>query len=148
MFRDSRFLRLFSYFHSVTRILKQQVVQKPDCFRFTVHRCSWKQVILKILQYSQENNCVGVSFLKICVKVLYQKEIPTQAFSCKYCEILNPLNTSPTKWSNTLKQFAGNLQTNCLSVFDYFVKLAVKGLRTAFVINTDGCFQPDPIIYF
>ena len=40
----------------------------------------------------------------------------------------NPLNTKPTKWSNTLKQFVGNLTTNCLSVFDHFVKLALKEL--------------------
>ena len=42
---------------------------------------------------------------------------------------LNSLSASPTKWSNTLKQFVGNLPTNCLSVFDHFVKLALKGLR-------------------
>ena len=36
---------------------------------------------------------------------------------------------SPTKWSNTLKQFVGKLPTNCLSVFDHFVILALKGLR-------------------
>ena len=41
---------------------------------------------------------------------------------------INPLTASPTKWSNTLKQFLGNLLTNCLSVFDHFVKLALKGL--------------------
>ena len=33
-----------------------------------------------------------------------------------------------TKWSNTLKQFVGKLPTNCLSVSDHFVKLALKGL--------------------
>ena len=32
-------------------------------------------------------------------------------------------------WSNTLKQFVDKLPTNCLSVFDHFVKLALKGLR-------------------
>ena len=42
---------------------------------------------------------------------------------------LNPLIVNPTKWSNTLKQFIGNLPTNCLSVFDHFVKLALKGLK-------------------
>ena len=42
---------------------------------------------------------------------------------------LNPLSDNPTKWSNTLKQFVGNLPTNCLSVFDNFMKLAVKGLK-------------------
>ena len=42
---------------------------------------------------------------------------------------LNPLSANPTKWSNTLKQFVGNLLMNCLRVFDHFVKLALKGLR-------------------
>ena len=41
---------------------------------------------------------------------------------------INPLSAHPTKWSNTLKQFVGNLRTNCLSVFDHFVILALKGL--------------------
>ena len=41
---------------------------------------------------------------------------------------LNPLSANPTKWSNTLKQFVGNLRMNCLSVFDHFVKFALKGL--------------------
>ena len=35
----------------------------------------------------------------------------------------NPLSVNPKKWSNTR-----NLPTNCLSVFDHFVKLALKGL--------------------
>ena len=41
---------------------------------------------------------------------------------------INPLSASPTKWSNTLKQFVGEQPTNCLSVFDYFVGSALKGL--------------------
>ena len=41
---------------------------------------------------------------------------------------LNPLSANPTKWSNTVKQFVGNLPTNCLNVFDHFMKLALKGL--------------------
>ena len=40
---------------------------------------------------------------------------------------LNPLKASLTKWPSTLKQFVGELPTNCLSVFDHFVKLALKG---------------------
>ena len=40
-----------------------------------------------------------------------------------------PLSASFTKWSNTLKQFVGKLPTNCLSVFDHFVGLALKGLN-------------------
>ena len=42
---------------------------------------------------------------------------------------LNPLSANPTKWPNTLKQFAVKLLTNCLSVFDHFVGLLLKGLR-------------------
>ena len=41
---------------------------------------------------------------------------------------VNPLSANFTKWSNTLKQFVGKLSTNCLSVFDQFVGLALKGL--------------------
>ena len=47
--------------------------------------------------------------------------------------VINPLSANPTKWSNTLKQFVGNLPTNCLSVFDHFVILAVKGLSLLFM---------------
>ena len=43
--------------------------------------------------------------------------------------LLNPLSANITKWSNTLKQFVGKLATNCLSVFDHFVGLAIKRLR-------------------
>ena len=42
----------------------------------------------------------------------------------------NPLNANFTKWSNTFKQIAGNLPTNCLSVFDHFVGLVLKGLKS------------------
>ena len=47
----------------------------------------------------------------------------------KTCCDFNLLSASPTKWSNILKQFVGNLPTNCLSVFDHFVGLALKGLK-------------------
>ena len=45
-----------------------------------------------------------------------------------YCETLKPLSANLTKWSHTLKQFVSNLPTNCLSVFDHFVGLALKRL--------------------
>ena len=44
----------------------------------------------------------------------------------------NPLGDNPTKWSDTLKEFLGNLPTNCLSVFDHFVGLTLKGLKNNF----------------
>ena len=42
---------------------------------------------------------------------------------------LNPLSANQTKWSNTLKQFVGKLPTNCLSVFDHFVRLVLEVLN-------------------
>ena len=42
--------------------------------------------------------------------------------------LLNPLSVKLRKWPNTLKQFFGNLQTNCFSVFGHFVGLALKEL--------------------
>ena len=39
----------------------------------------------------------------------------------------NSLSANITKWSNAFKQFVGKLPTNCLSVFDRFVGLALKG---------------------
>ena len=42
---------------------------------------------------------------------------------------LNPLSAKFIKWSNTLKQIVGKLPTICLSVFDHFSGLALKGLN-------------------
>ena len=43
--------------------------------------------------------------------------------------ILNPLSANFIKWSNTVKQFVGNLPTNCLTVFDHFMGLVLKRLK-------------------
>ena len=42
-----------------------------------------------------------------------------------FLNLFKPLSTNLTKWSNTV------LPTNCLSVFDYFVELALEGLGPA-----------------
>ena len=39
--------------------------------------------------------------------------------------IINPLSAKFIKWSDTLKQFVGKLSTNCFSVIDQFVGLAL-----------------------
>ena len=49
--------------------------------------------------------------------------------------MVNPLYANPTKWSNTLKKFVGNLPTNCLSRFDHYLGLALKGFRYIFYMN-------------
>ena len=58
---------------------------------------------------------------------------------CYWYMLVNPLSINPTKWSNTLKQFVGNLPTNCLSVFDRFVKFMLKGLRRYFFSKVASC---------
>ena len=45
--------------------------------------------------------------------------------------MIGPLSAKFIKWSNTLKQIVGKLPTICLSVFDHFSGLALKGLRIA-----------------
>ena len=45
---------------------------------------------------------------------------------------VNLLSANFRKWSNTLRQFVGNLKTNYLSVFGHFVGLELKGLRFNF----------------
>ena len=45
------------------------------------------------------------------------------------CDYFNPLSANPTKSSNTIKIFVGSLTTNCLSVFDHFVWLALKSFK-------------------
>ena len=59
-------------------------------------------------------------------EIRWVMKAPASHFSCCLC--LNPLSAILTKWSNTLKQFIGNLPTNCLSVFGHFMGLALKVL--------------------
>ena len=58
-----------------------------------------------------------------------------------YTKTLNPLSANPEKWSNTLKQFVGNLPTNCLSVFDHFMNLVLKGLNCICIIVSGKPFH-------
>ena len=69
---------------------------------------------------------------------LYEKlytKLLAQAVNKNTKFMFNPLNANPEKWSKTLKQIVGNLPTICLSVFDHFMNLALKGLR-----KLDVCF--------
>ena len=52
------------------------------------------------------------------------------------------LSANPTKWSNTLKQFVAKLPTSCLSVFDHFAELALKGLRFCYFRSSLYLFFP------
>ena len=54
----------------------------------TVRRCSSKQVILKILQCSQENNRVGISFKKGALKFFIKKGLQHKYFPVNIAKIL------------------------------------------------------------
>ena len=58
---------------------------------------------------------------------------------------IKPLNANPEKWPNTLKQIVGNLPTICLSVFDHFMSLALKGLST---MTYFGVAEIIPVMFF
>ena len=48
---------------------------------------------------------------------------------------VNSLSANSTKCSNTLKYIVDKLPTNCLSVFDHFVKSALKGLSSNSIVQ-------------
>ena len=60
----------------------------------------------------------------------------------------NPSSANFTKCSNTLKQFIGKFQTNCLSVFDHFVGLALKGLIWVISLWTITKYVVGKFLYF
>ena len=95
------------------------------------------QTVLKVSSFKVINQ----RFFLVLTRTYFEEklsvvvsDIPTNLTS-NCLIIFNPLSANPKKWSNTLKQFVGNL-TNCLNVFDHFVKLAIGGL-----MNKSRTFQ-------
>ena len=68
------------------------------------------------------------NFIRDKLQYLFMQVCLLFYFIFFFFRIIKPLSAKITKWSNTLKQFVGNLPTNCLSMFDHFVGLAHKGL--------------------
>ena len=71
-------------------------------------------------------------FWKFSSQLLYRhlwESVRSSIMKFLFYIIIKPLSANFTKWSYTLKQFARNLPTNCLSVFDHFMGLAHKGLK-------------------
>ena len=88
--------------------------------------------------------------LHVCFKCLRKKGFTIFFFSISIIDFIhqllknsvsiksfhvNSLSASFTKWSNTLKQFVAKLPTNCLSVFDNFLGLALKRLIIVMLIS-------------
>ena len=59
-----------------------------------------------------------------------------------YINVNRLYKCSTPRNGETLKQFVGNLLTNCLSVFDHYVGLALKGLNRFFP------FRLFPVYFF
>ena len=74
-----------------------------------------------------QHRCFLVKFLKF-LRIPLFKNICEQLLLYIMLERINPLSANPPKWSNTFEQYVGKLPTSCLSVFDHFVGLALKGL--------------------
>ena len=72
-----------------------------------------------------DRNKNAAKYLKHSLNILIQLWI--------YLPNLNALSANLAKWSNTLKQFVGNLPTNYLSVFDYFEGLTLSVFRFQFL---------------
>ena len=72
-------------------------------------------------------SCVNIPIIQISFMYIL-KTRAIESIKISY----NPLNINPEKWSSTLKQIVGNLPTICLSVFDHFMNLALKGLKSLY----------------
>ena len=95
---------------------------KKWCYRSHIHRKI--KVLVGILECWKPNllNSEG-TYWNWQVVV----ELKGKVTAClRSCTGVNPLSANITKWSNTLKQFVSKLPTNCLSVFNNFVGLALK----------------------
>ena len=69
-------VELWIHYASFASAMPREVFSKISCFA--------------LLQYSQENTCVGISFLtELQKKIFFKKnEAHIQDFSCKNCETL------------------------------------------------------------
>ena len=129
--------RQLSFFIKVTFSEHPQIMtiqkQPPEVFfkkrvlknfaSFTGKHLRWGLHLIKCFQVLSCGICKILrtpNLKNICERLL---------INTYFGNLINPLSTNPTKWSNTLKQFVRIFPTNCLSVFDHFVKLAIKRSR-------------------
>ena len=94
----------------VTQISFKQYPNNTQCLTLWERGCPFDSS-LKLVKRWPSNNWKKYSFWRNCW---------LKAHTIWFAKIINPLSTNPTNWSNT---------TNCLSVFDHFVGLALKGLK-------------------
>ena len=98
-FVNNEFLELL-YFKTLF-ITAQKHIQS----RNSHWRCSMKKVLLEILQNSQENACVRVSFLIKLIK----KETLAQVLSCEFCEISKNTFLTEHIWTTASVRFLSSI---------------------------------------
>ena len=114
--------------------MHKRITSRPLTDRYTLVQNYFQQAVLT-MSFDTSNLHVTRQDTKwivwISLNMRHFSWIYTPLFlsSSDHIFSFNPLGTNFTKWSNTLKQFVGKLPTNCLSVFDHFVGLALKGLK-------------------
>ena len=131
-FKEKNYLNLIISFNFSNKTFMQKGTdQSPfNFFQFWYPKsiCLFKVLLYCLNQLIEDRQTFNNLTKKhYCQRNFYRSSCP-EVF-CKK-GVLNPLTVSFTKWSNTLKQFFGNLPTNFLSVFGHFVGLALKELRT------------------
>ena len=117
-----RLLEITRYWKSSTKIYKPNPFQPSFAFHI--------ETILLICTANQVTRFYMKCNTGLKLVNTFNTNVSTRQKPAKPIQIIsiNPFSANFTKWSNTLKQFVGNLATNCLSVFDHFVGLAFKGL--------------------
>ena len=76
-----------------------------------------------------------IDLLYLYCRIKSDQRISENMSTVTFAVIINPLSANPTKWSNTL---------NCLSVFDHFMVLALKGLRHYYCRDPSSMFAGFP----
>ena len=90
------------------------------------HKPVFKPGAFSLDQFLSNTNKISLSFdEKYEVRDVFPDKSKTVDKVSHEGLLSNPLSANPAKWSNTLKQFVGNLSTNCLSVSDHFMNLAM-----------------------
>ena len=97
--------------------------RKNKLERFLPVQKSTIEILMRSVNNSVNNENTRTTTLKSGVFTVIFEQI-------LHCSLLFlfPSRANPTKWSNTLIQFVGNLPTNCVSVCDHFVRLALTSL--------------------
>ena len=116
------FIFCFDYIISHVHIEKKNFLKKKKEKETVVHRCSSKQVFLKISQISRESNCVGVSFNKVAelrVCNFIKKRLQHRCFPVKFAKFLGTpfFHRTPPVAASDFITFLDMLELFCCSIY-------------------------------